>query len=145
MSLFPRSAVLYLFSFLFFALALVGCGASKTAQCQKLILVTQSLAQESEKYRQSTDPKEVLGVAERFEEASQKLEGFKLADPQLSQFQSQLAAIYQGNGETTRTLIAALDSKDILTVRLAQDKVKKIGQQERQVITEMNRYCQTEP
>ncbi|MFN5515875.1 MAG: hypothetical protein ACK5CA_14330 [Cyanobacteriota bacterium] len=145
MSLFPRSAVLYLFSLLFFGLALVGCGASKTAQCQKLILVTQSLAQESEKYRQSTDPQEVLGVAERFEEASQKLQGFKLADPQLSQFQSQLAIIYQGNGETTRTLIAALDSKDILTVRLAQDKVKKIGQQEREVITEMNRYCQTEP
>lgn len=122
----------------------LGCVETKTAQCQKIILITQTTAQASAKYRQSTDAQQILAIAALFEEAGEKLRDLKLNDAQLTRFQTQLANIYQGNAETTRTLIAALESKDILTVKLAQDKVKNIGQQEQQIITDLNRYCRTE-
>lgn len=144
MSMSPCRNLFSLLVLLGFGVLFSGCTETKTAQCQKIILLTQTTAQASAKYRQTTDKQEVLEIAARFEEAGEKLRDFKFNDAQLAQFQNQLAAIYQGNAETTRTLISALESKDILTVKLAQDKVKKIGQQEQQIITDLNRYCRTE-
>lgn len=138
-----RRQWLILGSLLIIGQSLIGCSASKTAQCKRLILITQNMAEESSRYRNSTDEADILKIADSFDQTAAKVEKLSLNDPQLMDYQQQLVAIYQGNGEATRSMIAALKSKDILTAKLAQDQVQKIGKQEQQVITDINRYCQS--
>ncbi|MEB3227342.1 MAG: hypothetical protein VKJ27_03080 [Synechocystis sp.] len=121
---------------------LISCSASKTAQCKHLILITQKMAEESSEYRTATEEADILKVAASFDQTADKVAAFKLADPRLTEFQQQLEGIYRGNSEATRSMLTALANKDILTAKLAQDQVNNIGQQEQQVITDINRYCQ---
>ena len=121
---------------------LISCSASKTAQCKKLILSTQKMAEESSEYRNTTEEADILKIADSFEKTADKVEKLQINDPRLADFQQQLVNIYRGNGEATRSMLNALASKDILTAKLAQDQVQNIGKQEQQVITDINRYCQ---
>lgn len=125
------------------AIGINSCGSSKVAQCKKLILITQKISEDSAQYRESTEEAEVLKVADKFDATAKKVSQLKLDDPTLQGYQQELLAIYQGNAEATRNMIAALNSKDILTAQLAQKQVKTIGSQEQQVITNINRHCQT--
>jgi len=122
---------------------LISCSASKTAQCKKLILITQKMAEESSQYRNTTAEADILKIADSFDQTASKVEKISLNDPRLADYQQQLVTIYRGNGEATRSMIGALASQDILTAKLAQDKVQSIGKQEQQVITDINRHCQS--
>jgi hypothetical protein len=121
---------------------LSSCAETKTAQCQKIILITKKIAEESANNRDSTDPEKILTVAKAFEEAGQQVQALKLKDNQLRTYQQELANIYDGNAEATRNIINAIKSKDILTAKLAQDQVRQIGKKEQLLITQMNQYCQ---
>ncbi|MFM1841346.1 MAG: hypothetical protein RLZZ490_77 [Cyanobacteriota bacterium] len=101
------------------------------------------MAKESSEYRNTTKEADILKVADSFIRTADKVEKLSLNDPRLTDFQQQLVSIYRGNSEATRSMLNALASKDILTAKLAQDQVQSIGKQEQQVITDINRYCQT--
>ena len=120
-----------------------GCGNNKLSQCKRLILVTQNISEASAQYRDSTEQEEVLQIADQFETTATNVGKLNLNDLTLQGYQQQLVEIYQGNAEATRNMIAAIASKDILTAQLAQKQVTTIGQQEQQVITDINRYCRT--
>ncbi|MBE9174140.1 hypothetical protein IQ225_00100 [Synechocystis salina LEGE 06155] len=121
---------------------LIGCGASKANQCRQLILITKQMAEEGAKYRDTTSAAEVLKIADAFDATATKVERLSLEDPVLTNYQGELVEIYQGNAEATRNMVQALESKDILTAQLAQKQVTTIGQQEQQVITNINVHCQ---
>ncbi|WP_231848031.1 MULTISPECIES: hypothetical protein [unclassified Synechocystis] len=121
---------------------LISCGASKADQCRQLILITKQMAEEGAKYRDTTSTEEVLNMADAFDATATKIERLNLEDPVLANYQGELVSIYQGNAEATRTMVKALESKDILTAQLAQKQVATIGQQEQQVITNINVHCQ---
>ncbi|WP_243397332.1 hypothetical protein [Crocosphaera subtropica] len=100
------------------------------------------MAEESESYRQTTDIKKVLQVADLFEETSQQMKQLKIEDEQLQEYQMGFADIYQGNADTTRQFVAALKDKDIDTAKLMQQQVQQLGKKEQDLGTEMNAYCQ---
>ncbi|MDJ0509968.1 MAG: hypothetical protein QNJ64_12025 [Crocosphaera sp.] len=100
------------------------------------------MAEESENYRQTTDIKKVLQVADIFEETSQQMKQLKIDDEKLIDYQIGFADIYQGNADTTRQFVAALNDKDINTAKLMQQQVQQIGQKEQDLGTQMNDYCQ---
>jgi hypothetical protein len=100
------------------------------------------MAEESAKNRETKDIKTVLEVAGSFEKSSQELKKIELKDPTLTEYQQGLAEIYQGNADTTRNFVKALETKDIPTAKLAQDQVKQIGKQEQNLVTQTNEYCQ---
>lgn len=126
------------------AVVLSACSETKVAQCQKLILITKKMAEEGAKNRNVTDPTKILDFAIGFEEAAQNVQSLQLADDQLQTYQQDLAAIYDNNAEATRNIVSAIKSKDILTAKLAQEQVKKTGQKEQLLITQMNQYCQSD-
>jgi len=121
---------------------LIACQASKTDQCRQLMLITKQMAEEGAQYRDTTEPEEVLKIADAFEKTATRIERLNLSDPVLANHQGELVDIYQGNAEATRNMVNALESKDILTAQLAQQQVSTIGQQEKQVITNINIHCQ---
>jgi len=124
------------------AILLSSCAETKTAQCQKIFLITKKMAEESAKNRETKDIKTVLQVADAFEQASEQLKKMELKDPKLTEYQQGLAEVYQGNAETTRNFVKALETKDIPTAKLAQDQVQQIGKKEQEIITQTNQYCQ---
>ena len=124
------------------AILLSSCAETKTAQCQKIFLITKKMAEESAKNRETKDIKTVLEVADSFEQASEQLKKMELKDPKLTQYQQGLAEVYQGNADTTRNFIKALETKDIPTAKLAQDQVQQIGKKEQDLVTKTNEYCQ---
>ena len=99
----------------FINLLLISCAETKISQCQKIILLTQKMAEESETYRQTKDIKKVLQVADIFEETSQQMKQLKIEDEKLQEYQLGFADVYQGNADTTRQFVAALNDKDIDT------------------------------
>ena len=124
------------------AILLSSCAETKTAQCQKIFLITKKMAEESAKNRETKDIKTVLEVADSFEKSSEELKKIELKDPKLTEYQQGLAEIYQGNADTTRSFVKALETKDIPTAKLAQDQVKQIGKKEQDLVTKTNEYCQ---
>ncbi|MGB5596812.1 MAG: hypothetical protein WBM32_07160 [Crocosphaera sp.] len=123
-------------------LFLISCAETKISQCQKIIIMTQKMAEESESYRQTTDIKKVLQVADIFEETAQQMKELKIEDEQLIEYQIGFADIYQGNADTTRQFVAALNDKDINTAKLMQQQVQQLGKKEQDLGTDMNTYCQ---
>lgn len=121
---------------------LASCTETKLSQCQKIILITQKMAEESESNRQTTDVKKVLQVADTFEETAQQMQQLKIEDKKLAEYKTGFAEIYQGNADTTRQFVAALNNQDISTARLMQQRVQQLGKKEQQLGSEMNRYCQ---
>jgi hypothetical protein len=124
------------------AVLLSSCAETKTAQCQKIFLITKKMAEESAKNRETKDIKTVLEVADSFEKSSQELKKIELKDPKLTEYQQGLAEVYQGNAETTRSFVKALETKDIPTAKLAQEQVQQIGKKEQDLVTKTNEYCQ---
>ena len=124
------------------AILLSSCAETKTAQCQKIFLITKKMAEESAKNRETKDIKTVLEVANSFEQASEQLKKMELKDPKLTEYQQGLAEVYQGNADTTRSFVKALETKDIPTAKLAKDQVQQIGKKEQDLVTKTNEYCQ---
>ena len=126
----------------FLNLLLISCAETKISQCQKIILLTQKMSEESENYRRTEDIKKVLQVADIFEETSKQMKELKIEDQQLVEFQMGFADIYQGNADTTRQFVAALNNKDIDTAKLMQQQVQQLGKTEQDLGTKMKNYCQ---
>lgn len=139
---FSKQSPFFIPVFLAIAVLLNSCAETKTAQCQKIFLITKKMADESAKSRDTKDTTQVLQVADTFDQSAEQLKKLDLKDPQLAQYQQSLADIYQGNASTTRSFIKAIESKDIPTAKLAQDEVKQIGKKEQELITATNQYCQ---
>ncbi len=135
--LFPLSLLSVLVNLL-----LISCAENKISQCQKIILLTQKMAQESESYRRTEDIKKVLQVADIFEETSQQMKKLKIEDEKLQEYQMGFADIYQGNADTTRQFVAALNDKDIDTAKLMQQQVQQLGKKEQEFGAKMKDYCQ---
>ena len=123
-------------------LFLISCAEAKISQCQKIILLTQKMAEESESYRQTEDIKKVLQVADIFEETSQQMKQLKIEDEKLQEYQIGFADIYQGNADTTRMFVDALNDKDIDTAKLMQQQVQQLGKKEQEFGAKMKDYCQ---
>ncbi|ACK68075.1 conserved hypothetical protein [Rippkaea orientalis PCC 8801] len=122
---------------------LFGCAETKVSQCQKIILITKNIAQESENNRQTKDIQKALKVADAFEEAAQNMKDLKISDEQLVKYQLGFAEVYQGYAQTTRQFVAALQKKDIPTLQLMQQQLRQLGRKEPELGEAMNRYCQS--
>lgn len=133
---------LFSLSALSLLLFLSACSETKSSQCQKIIAITKKVAQESESYRQSQDLEQVLKVADVFERGAANLDSVKLADERLADSQQDLAEIYRGNATSTRQFIAAVKDKNIPGARAMQQQVRSLGATEKELVREINHYCQ---
>lgn len=123
---------------------LSSCADSKLSQCQKIIILTQKTARNSEEHRQSNEMQKVLEMADLFEESANNMKSLKIKDTQLITYQEGFAEVYQSHAETTRKFIEALQKKDITSARSMKDQVQQIGVKEQRLGEEMNAYCQGE-
>jgi molecular chaperone GrpE (heat shock protein) len=78
------------------------------------------MAEESAKNRETKDIKTVLEVADSFEKASEQLKKMELKDPKLTEYQQGLAEVYQGNADTTRSFVKALETKELAQFNLME-------------------------
>lgn len=124
------------------SLLATSCAETKVYQCQKIIEITKKMAQESKVNRQTTDIKQVLKMADTFEEIAEDMEKLTIQDEQLIKYQKGFAEVYRSNAQATREFIDALQTKNIPAAKLTQKQVQEIGRKEQKLGTDMNSYCQ---
>lgn len=120
---------------------LSSCADTKVSQCEKIIVLTRKMAQQSEEYRQSEDMQKVLEMADIFEESAEKMKGLNIKDSNLVTYQEGFAEIYQSHANTTRNFVKALQEKDIDQARATKRQVQEIGKKEQKLGEEMHSYC----
>lgn len=124
---------------------LVGCRESTVTQCQKIINITKKIEKESQNNLQTEDPKKLLKVADAFENSAKELEQLTISEEKLVPLKDGLAEVYRGYAEGTREIVAIASKKDVykpLKAELSLKKVQINGEKQRQLIDQMNQYCQ---
>lgn len=120
----------------------MSCAENKASQCQKIIGITQNVAQESQKNLQITNVKQVLQVADYFEKSSQEMDKTKIEDKELAKYKTGFVQVYLDYAKVTRSFVAAFHQRDLPTARLTKQQLTRISETEKQLVSEMNKYCQ---
>lgn len=148
MSILPSSQNQYLVIFLSIITSLlsVACGETKYSQCEQIITIANSVAQQTHqlielKTSQQIEAKTWMQGAEIMAKAAQKLEALPIKDAKLINYQADLAKIYRTNSQVTYDMIQAWQNKDLVAAQTAQTKVQTVGELERKLGNEINFYC----
>ncbi|MEM1366731.1 MAG: hypothetical protein AAGG02_01705 [Cyanobacteria bacterium P01_H01_bin.15] len=123
----------------------VACADAKTAQCLEFINVTQDVAQKTadlSQDRTTTEPEEVLLVADEFSAAAERLNKLELTDQGLVSYQQDFAQLYQDQATATRDFIKAYQAKELAGARTAKEEINRLGATEQTLVGQINTYCQ---
>jgi hypothetical protein len=126
-------------------LLMFGCAETRSSQCQKIFNIAEEATKKTEKLTQNgneIDQTAWLTAADEIEESAEEMKKIEITDKNLQKYQSGFIQVYQDYASATREIVKILDSKDIVMAKAAQEKVKRAGQLERELATEINSYCQ---
>ncbi len=131
------------FTILISAFVTVSCSNSKFEQCQKIIDVTISIADESNQYLETKNLPEILKVADAFEEAAKEMNSISIEDEKLQQYKQDFAEIYQRNGKATQNFVEAFKNKNLDEAISLKTELINISKNEEALVNKMNQYCQS--
>ncbi|MBR8832328.1 MAG: hypothetical protein Cpurp_14215 [Chlorogloea purpurea SAG 13.99] len=122
------------------------CANQKSFQCQKILQIATNVTKETrslttDKSSENIDKKTWLLAADKIEQGSEDLKKLAVNDPNLQQYKTSFAQVYQDYADATRQIIKVLDSKDKEAAKAAQEKVRKAAQLEKEVGSKFNIYC----
>lgn len=153
--LWRRSIALTLSSTL--AIALVGCGESKVAQCNKLIEVVNRGQKIGQGLNEKPDAATMKKLATDLATLSQDIDKVELKDEKLTGYKTRFGKIYQDLGKAASTVGGALDElgklkkPDAATLKKSQtlktdvETASKTGDKaakdEEALVKEVNSYC----
>jgi hypothetical protein len=121
---------------------LFGCFNSKKAECNKIIEISNQLAEVTQSNLNIEDTNKVLEIADKFDGTAQEILGKKIKDQQLAEYSKNLGIIYQKYGEFTRKFITAFEKKDTENAILSKENLINLSQEQEKVVKNINNYCQ---
>ena len=127
------------------SLLTISCSESKVSQCNKIIEVANKAVSEAKaitKDGQLSDPKTTLKAADAMEKASKDMEAIKVTDEKLRDYQSRFARVYRDTSQATRDFVAAFEKKDRRSLAIAVEKLQKAATPEKQLVEDINLYCE---
>ncbi|NET56456.1 MAG: hypothetical protein F6K47_09875 [Symploca sp. SIO2E6] len=125
----------------------VGCGDTKTQECNQIIQVANKVVTQVNELTNSgqlSNPQVALQAADAMEKASPEMEAIELKDEQLQNYQTSFVSMYRDTSQATRDFVAAFNKRDWQGSEVASIKLQKATASEAQLITEINTYCSTE-
>lgn len=121
------------------------CVENKYSECNKVIEITLSLANETKIFSTQSDnkdPQKALALADSFDQAVEKLKLLELQDKQLMKYQDGLAKMYSNLSQATRNFVAALGKKNLAEAKSAKQKLQEQAIPEQELLKGMRDYCQ---
>lgn len=126
------------------SLLTVSCSESKASQCNKIIEVANKVVSETTsitKDGQLSDPKTTLKAADAMEKASKEMEGLRINDEKLKDYQARFAKVYRDNSKATREYVTAFEKKDRRGLEAAVVNLDKAATPEAKLVNDTNTYC----
>jgi hypothetical protein len=120
---------------------------TKTAQCDQVIAIANEAVKDAKlatNNGRSSDPEMLLRAAQYMDSHASKFEGISLSDPKLQAYQSRFIVIYQQTSIATRDFVTAFKAKNLSGAELALQALTTTTRQEKQLVDEINNYCQEE-
>lgn len=139
---FQKNNYSLLLIFLLISYLLTGCFNDKKIKCREITTIAVQLDNETKSNLTNQNPKNVLAVADAFDNSAKRIKTIKIKDQQLNKYNEELGNIYQEYAEATRNFIKAFQDKDLDEALNQKEKVTNLFQQQQQVVNNINNYCQ---
>jgi uncharacterized protein YbaP (TraB family) len=127
--------------------SLGGCSESKSAQCQRIYAIANSLVAETQSLRQTKELSNSnldnwLEGAETIERSARSMEELSLEDIQLIAYKNDWVKVQRNNAQSTKDMVKAWQDRDLTSAEKAKKSVAEAGKLEQKVISQINNYCQ---
>ena len=123
-------------------LLLNSCGNIKATNCRKIIDISAKIARETKENLKTQNIERILNVAKTFENTARDIKNIKITDEQLKTYSQDLADIYQHYAKITSNFVKAFQQKDREQAIFYKNQVNKLFQQQQQLVSNINNYCQ---
>ena len=130
----------------FLAIAIGACGQSKIAECNALVGVLNTGAQDIHARTNAITSKpeaiaEYKALAEAAEKVADSASKVDLRSPELKKLASDYQATMREFAKAARE-IADANAKDIPKMNAAANTIEKVGKDEEQLVADINKFCQ---
>lgn len=135
------------FALIVLTISLGGCSESKSAQCQKIYKIANSLVEETQSLRQTKaignpNGDNWLQGAETIERSARSMEELSLEDTQLVVYRNDWVKVQRSNVQLTKEIVKAWQDRDLTTYERVKKSVTEAGKLEQKVTSQINNYCQ---
>ncbi|MDJ0713404.1 MAG: hypothetical protein QNJ54_04180 [Prochloraceae cyanobacterium] len=140
-----KASILFSISFSIGFLTISCSADTKFYECKQIVDITIDTSNQitdlSDNLK-TKDTEKVLQVADAFEAAAKKMEAVPINDEKLLEYQADFAKFYRNHAQVTRNFIEAREDKNLSAAKLARQKLQKLGDTEKELVTAINNYCQ---
>jgi hypothetical protein len=123
----------------------VSCEENKSSQCEQIFRVVRDVQQNnqnaSDANEQSSEMKNWLQTANRFNQAADHMRVLKINHSELITYQNQLVTIYRIYSQATHDAVRAKENLDLPALKSARQDAIKAGVIQQKVIRQINHYC----
>ena len=130
----------------FVVIVLGGCGQSKITECNALVGVLNTGAQDIHARTNAITSKpeaiaEYKALAEAAEKVAESASKVEVRSPELKKLSSDYQTTMREFAKAARE-IAAAEAKDISKMNAAANAIEKVGKEEEQLVADINKFCQ---
>jgi hypothetical protein len=125
--------------------AVVGCGPSKVAECNRLVeVVNTGVASLDQGMKATSDPTGVANLrsmAEAMEKAAADAEKVELTIAELKDYSKRYQTMARDVAKSARDMAAAVDAKDNAKMTAAQNAMENAVKTEDPLVESINKFC----
>ena len=140
--LFKNNSVAQLLILLITSCLLSSCNNIKATNCREIISISTQIARETKENLKTQNIESIINVAKTFENTAQEIKSIKIKDKELKTYSQDLADVYQKYAKICRDFVEAFQEKDLEKAVAYKDQINKLFQQQRQLVSDINSYCQ---
>ena len=133
----------------FLAWLIVGCNSNKSVQCGNMIAIANGVTNQAKKITNSSEGtivelKNWLQTADIMTIAAQEIEALPIKDPQLIDYQGNLASLFRIYSQATYDAVKARENKNLSALKIARQNAQQADELNQDLVTKINGYCLAE-
>jgi hypothetical protein len=123
-----------------------GCTYQKTTQCQEIIAIANEASYQAKQITDNSKEtvvamKNWLQAANIMTIAAKQIEAIPIKDPQLIDYQNNLASIFRIYSQATHDAVQAREKKNLSALKMARDSAQEAGKLNQVLVAKINNYC----
>lgn len=130
----------------FLACLTIGCTNQKVSQCQDIIAIANAASNQAQKITNNSQEKVVelktwLQAADIMTVAAKQIEALPIKDPELINYQGNLASVFRIYSQATYDAVQARENKNLSALKTAHNHAQEAGKLNQALVKKINQYC----
>ena len=126
--------------------SIIGCSNQKYSQCQSIIAIANAANNQAQQVTSAASEKVVtlkswLQAANIMRKAAQRIENLPTKDPQLIQYQENLASVFKIYSQAIYEAVKARENKNLSALKVARENAQKAEKLNQTLVAQINSYC----